>query len=78
LKKSRLISAGVRGIPSIVGLVVVVSVIVTVGLAFVSGGYLLRAIRRKSRKEEEPLDWYTLPGRVDFDCESNASAAPTA
>ena len=69
MKKSKLISgkgfAGVRGIPLIVVLVALVSVIMTVGLAFVSAGYLLRAIQRKSRKEEEPLDWYTLPGRLD-------------
>ena len=56
MKKSKLISgkkfAGVRGIRSIVGLFVLVSVIMTVGLAIVSGGYLLRAVRRKSRKKE--------------------------
>ena len=82
VKRSKLISgkrfAGVRGIPSIIVLVALVSVIMTVGLGFVGGGYLLRAIRRNSRKEQEPLDSYTLPGRLDFDSESNASAAPTA
>jgi hypothetical protein len=82
LKKSKLISgkrfAGVRGLPSIVGLFVLVSVIMAVGLALVSGGYLLRALRRKSRKEETPLDWYTLPGGMGFGPESIASAAPTA
>lgn len=70
LKKSKLISGkkfASVDIPSIVGLFVLVSVIMTVGLAVVSGGYLLRAIRRKSRKEEIPLDWYTLPGQADFD-----------
>ena len=46
-----------------VALVVLVSVIVIVGLALVSGEYLLRAMRRKSRKEEVPLDWYSMPGR---------------
>jgi hypothetical protein len=45
-----------------VALVVLVSVIVIVGLALVSGEYLLRAMRRKSRKEEIPLDWYRMPG----------------
>ena len=64
LKKRKLISgkrfAGVRSMPSIVGLVVLVSIVMTAGVALVSGGYLLRAIRRKSRKEETPLDWYTL------------------
>lgn len=66
------------GIPSIEGLVVLVSVIMTLGLAWVSGGYLLRAIRRKSRKEEIPLDWYTIPGRrLVFDAESSGFAAPT-
>jgi hypothetical protein len=81
LKKSKLISgkrfATVRGIPSIIGLVVLVSVIMTAGLALVTGGYLLRAIRRKSRKEETPLDWNTLPGRMDFGPESIASEGPT-
>ena len=65
MKKSELITSkrsdGVRGIPSIVGLAVLVAVIVTVGLAWLSGGYLLRAVRRKPRKEETPLNWYTLP-----------------
>jgi hypothetical protein len=78
VKKSELISgkrfAGVRGIPSIVVLVALVSVIMTVSLAFVSGEYVLRAIRRQSRKEEEPLDWYTLPGPPEFDTHSIASA----
>jgi hypothetical protein len=45
-----------------VALVVLVSVIGIVGLALVSGEYLLRAMRRKSRKEEIPLDWYRMPG----------------
>ena len=81
LKKSKLISgkrfATARGIPSIIGLILLVSVVMTAGLALVSGGYLLRAIRRKSRKEETPLDWYTLPGRRDFGPESIESAGPT-
>ncbi len=55
--------ASVRGIPSIVGMVIVVSVILAVGLAFVSGGYLLRTIRRKLRDEEPNLDWHALPDR---------------
>lgn len=81
MKNGKLISgkkfAGVRGIPSVVGLVVLVSVIVTVDLAIVSGGYLLRAMRPRSQKKETPSDWYPLPGRLDFDYESNASAAST-
>jgi hypothetical protein len=82
LKKSKLISgkkfAGLRGIPSVVGMVVLVSFIVTVGLAWVSGGYLLRAIRRTLRKKETPMDWYTIPGRgLGFAAESSAFAAPT-
>ena len=66
MKKSKLTSgknfASARGIPPMVALVVLVSVIVLVGLALVSGEYLLRAMRRKSRKEEIPLDWYRMPG----------------
>ena len=65
MKKSKLISgknfASAKAIPSMVALAVLVSVIITVGLALVSGGYLLRAMWRKSRKEETPLDWYRMP-----------------
>ena len=82
LKESKLIGGerfvGLKGIPSIAGMVVLVSFIVTVGLAWVSGGYLLRAVRRKSRNEETPMDWYTIPGRgLGFAAESSAFAAPT-
>ena len=82
MKESKLIGGerfvGLRGIPSIVGMVVLVSFIVTVGLAWVSGGYLLRAVRRKSRNEETPMDWYKIPGRgLGFATESSAFAAPT-
>ena len=69
---------GVRAISSIAGLVVLVSVVTTVVLALASAGYLLRAVRRKVRKEEIPLDWYTVPGpRLGFDSESSAIAART-
>jgi hypothetical protein len=65
VKNSELITGkgfdSVTGIPSIVCLAVLMAVILTVGLAWVSGGYLLRAARRKARKEETPLEWYTLP-----------------
>ena len=82
LKKSKLIAGkrftAVIGIPSIVGMVVLVSFIVTVGLAWVSGGYLLHAVGRISRKEETPLDWYRIPGRgLGFAAESTGLAAPT-
>ena len=60
----------VRAIPSIVGLGLLLSVVMTVGLACVAGGYLLRAIRPKSRKKETPSDWYSLPGRFDLSGES--------
>jgi len=82
LKKSKLIVgkrfAGVKGIPSIVGVVVLVSVIMIVGLAWVSGGYLLSATRRKLRKKETPSNWYSLPGRLDFDCEPPPATANPA
>ena len=61
-----------------VGMVVLVSFIVTVALAWVGGGYLLRAVQRKPRKNETPMDWYTIPGRrLGYDPESSAFAAPT-
>jgi len=66
LKKSKLISgkrfAGFSGLPSTVVLLVAVSVIMTVCLALISGQYLQRATRRKSRTKETPLDWHLLPG----------------
>ena len=82
LNKNKLISgkkfAGLRGISSIVGMIVLVLFIVTLGLAWTSSGYLLRAVRRKSRKQETPLDWYAIPGRrLGFDAGASAFAAPT-
>jgi len=81
LKKSEVISgtsfAVVKRIPSIVGVVVLASVIMAVGLALVGVGYLFRARRRQlEKKKETPLDWYTLPGRVDFSSESQAQRRP--
>ncbi len=54
--------ARLKTIPSIIGMVVLTLFIMTVGFAWISGGYLSRAVRRKLHNKT-PMDWYTIAGR---------------
>ena len=75
LIRGKRLSARVSAIPPMLGLIVLVSVVMTVGLAVVSAGYILRRMRRKSEKERTPLDWYTIPGPPpNLDAGPNESA----
>ena len=77
LIRRKAISAKLSAIPSILGLFVLLSVVVTVGLAVVSVGCLVRGIRRKPREEDTPLDWYRITGPpLDLDSGPNESAVP--
>lgn len=60
-------TAIVGAVPTVIALVVAVTLIVTVGVFLTATGYTFAALRRKSRKKRSLSNLYMLPeGYVDF------------
>jgi len=71
-------SAIAAAIPTVIAFIAVMTVIVTIGVGLTGAGYILAAMRRKSRRKKALSDRYMLPeGYIDFDCPPPYSNATT-